>query len=82
VSLAKAISFFANVRKPTRQPMLWAALAYGTGIVCCVYAWRPPVWWMVAASYFLSLHFTSREGAGGWDFHSRWALSGVASQFW
>jgi hypothetical protein len=52
VFFAKAISFFANIRKPPRQPMLWAALVYGAGIVCGVYAWRPPLWWMVAAVAF------------------------------
>jgi competence protein ComEC len=63
VSLAKAISFFANIRKPTRQPMLWAALAYGAGIVCGAYAWRPPVWWMVAAAVFSlsALYFARRR---------------------
>jgi len=63
VSLAKAISFFANIRIPTRQPMLWAALAYGAGIVCGVYAWRPPVWWMVAAAVFSlsALYFARRR---------------------
>jgi hypothetical protein len=63
VSLAKAISFFANIRKPTRQPMLWAALAYGAGIVYGVYSWRPPVWWLVAAVAFslAALYFARRR---------------------
>jgi len=38
-------------RKP-RQPMLWAAAAFAAGIVFGTYAWRPPVWWIVAALFF------------------------------
>jgi competence protein ComEC len=43
--------------------MLWAALAYGAGIVCGVYAWRPPVWWMVEAVAFslAALYFARRR---------------------
>jgi len=40
--------------------MLWAALAYGGGIVTGVYVWRPTLWWLAAtivfsasAAYFL-----------------------------
>ncbi|MGC2195465.1 MAG: ComEC/Rec2 family competence protein [Terriglobales bacterium] len=40
-------------RKAPRQPLLWAALAYGAGIVGGTYAWRPPLWWVVAALGFL-----------------------------
>jgi competence protein ComEC len=32
--------------------MLWAALAYATGIVTGFYVWRPPLWWLVAAIIF------------------------------
>ena len=32
--------------------MLWAALAYASGIVTGFYAWRPPLWWLVAAIVF------------------------------
>ena len=39
--------------KATRQPMLWAALAYSAGITAGVYFWRPPLWWIVAAVAFL-----------------------------
>ena len=35
-----------------RQPLLWAALAYSAGIGAGVYAWRPPLWWLVAALVF------------------------------
>ena len=43
--------------------MLWAALAYSVGIVCGVYAWRPPVWWTVAAAAFAlaALYFARRR---------------------
>jgi competence protein ComEC len=32
--------------------MLWAAAAYASGIVTGVYAWRPPLWWLIAAIIF------------------------------
>ena len=32
-----------------RQPLLWAALAFGGGIVAGLCAWRPPLWWLAAA---------------------------------
>jgi competence protein ComEC len=32
--------------------MLWAALAYATGIATGFYLWRPPQWWLVAAIAF------------------------------
>jgi competence protein ComEC len=31
-----------------RQPLLWASLAFAAGIATGVYAWRPPLWWVVA----------------------------------
>lgn len=43
-----------------RQPMFWAAMAYGLGIVAGFYCWRPASWLVVgcaalvaASSYFL-----------------------------
>ncbi|MCU1296570.1 MAG: internalization-related competence protein ComEC/Rec2 [Acidobacteriaceae bacterium] len=30
--------------------MLWAALAFASGLTVGQYAWRPPVWWIVAAA--------------------------------
>lgn len=36
----------------SRQPMLWAALAYAGGIITGVYLWRPPLWWLGAAIVF------------------------------
>src|SRR6267378_7536230 len=40
--------------KPTRQPMLWAALAYSLGIVAGAYLWRPVLWWVVAGASFMA----------------------------
>lgn len=44
----------------TRQPLLWAALAYAAGLFFSFYCWRPPTWWIFAGlafaafgSYFL-----------------------------
>jgi Domain of unknown function (DUF4131) len=34
---------------PPRQPLLWAALAYAAGITLGSFAWRPPLWWLIAA---------------------------------
>ena len=46
----------AIVRRPSwkapRQPMLWAALAYGAGIVLGVHTWRPASWWILAGFVF------------------------------
>jgi len=49
--------------KPTRQPMLWAALAYSSGIIAGVYAWRPASWWVFSASAFLAagIYFVRRR---------------------
>ena len=35
-----------------RQPLLWAASAYSSGIIVGAYAWRPPLWWLIAALVF------------------------------
>jgi competence protein ComEC len=66
VSPAKAISFFSQVHKPPRKPVLWAALTYGAGIVYGFYAWRPPLWWVVAAVSFIL--------GGSYFAHRRWWL--------
>jgi competence protein ComEC len=49
--------------KPPRQPMLWAALSYSSGIVAGVHAWRPASWWVAAAVAFLAagLYFVRRR---------------------
>jgi competence protein ComEC len=53
--------------QPTRQPMLWAALAYSSGIIAGTYAWRPASWWIAAAAAFLAagLYFVRRRKALG-----------------
>src|SRR5208283_5214283 len=38
--------------KAPRQPMFWAAVAYSSGIVAGVYAWRPALWWVMAGVSF------------------------------
>ncbi|HET7209879.1 MAG TPA: DNA internalization-related competence protein ComEC/Rec2 [Terriglobales bacterium] len=38
--------------RPCRQPLLYAALAFGAGIVIGVHAWRPATWWLAAFSTF------------------------------
>lgn len=59
--------------KPTRQPMLWAALSYSAGIISGVYLWRPPSWWLAAAVAFLlaSLYFLRRP-------KRKWFAAGLA----
>jgi len=53
VFLARAISPFSNIRKPTRQPSLWPALACASGMVGAVCAWRPEAWAVAAATAFV-----------------------------
>ncbi len=43
--------------KPSRQPVLWAALAYSSGITAGTYLWRPPILWIAAAIAFLAAGF-------------------------
>ena len=54
--------------KARRQPMLWAALAYSSGIVVGVYAWRPALWWVVAAVSFAcaAWYFVRRRSGLAW----------------
>jgi len=49
--------------KPTRQPMLWAAAAYSSGIVAGTCLPRPASWWVAAAAAFLAagLYFLNRR---------------------
>ena len=37
-----------------RQPLFWAARLFCTGIYAGRYLWRPPSWWVVAASVFVA----------------------------
>jgi competence protein ComEC len=54
--------------KAPRQPMLWAAVSYSCGIVAGVYAWRPTLWWVVAAGTFAcaAAYFALRRSHLGW----------------
>jgi competence protein ComEC len=36
----------------TRQPLLYASLTFAAGVVAGVYAWRPPLWFLVAIVTF------------------------------
>src|SRR5580698_6657954 len=51
-----------------RQPMMWAAAAYSTGIVAGTFLWRPPLWWVVAGVVFVlaAFYFASRRSPVGW----------------
>jgi competence protein ComEC len=55
--------------KASRQPMLWAALAYSLGIVAGVYWWRPVLWWVVAGAAFVAAaaYFARRRSNLGWS---------------
>jgi competence protein ComEC len=48
--------------------MLWATVAYGSGITAGVYAWRPALWWVIAALAFTlaAAWFTSRRSRFAW----------------
>jgi competence protein ComEC len=41
-----------TLRPHARQPLLWAASAYGAGILLGSYIWRPFSWWLVASFVF------------------------------
>ncbi|MGC2647995.1 MAG: hypothetical protein WA261_17065, partial [Candidatus Sulfotelmatobacter sp.] len=49
--------------KPTRQPMLWAALAYAVGIIAGTHFSRPASWYIAATAAFLAsaFHFLARR---------------------
>jgi competence protein ComEC len=53
--------------KASRQPMLWAAVAYALGIVAGAYAWRPALWWVVAGAAFVlaAAYFAQRRSILG-----------------
>ena len=38
-----------NTQIPSRQPLLWAALAFASGLWIGKSLWRPPSWWVIAA---------------------------------
>jgi competence protein ComEC len=43
---------YALRRPASRQPLLWAGLAYAAGIFVGSYVWRPFSWWLVATLVF------------------------------
>ncbi len=48
--------------------MLWAAVAYSSGIVAGTYLWRPALWWVVADVAFVlaAAYFARRRAGVGW----------------
>jgi len=54
--------------KASRQPMLGAAVAYSLGVIAGIYAWRPVLWWFLAAAIFISAaaFFTVRRSIFAW----------------
>jgi competence protein ComEC len=48
--------------------MLWAALAYSSGIIFGVSHWRPAVWWIAGLIFFIGAgrYFTIRRPRLGW----------------
>jgi competence protein ComEC len=46
-----------------RRPLLWASLAFASGIAAGGYLWRPPLWWLVAAIVFAAAagYFSERR---------------------
>jgi competence protein ComEC len=54
--------------KAQRQPMLWGAVAYAGGIIVGVHAWRPPLWWVLAAFALIlsAAYFRSRRPGFAW----------------
>ena len=54
--------------KAARQPMLWAASAYSLGILAATYAWRPPLWWVLATLVIVAgaAYFAFWRPSVGW----------------
>jgi competence protein ComEC len=54
--------------KASRQPMLWAAVAYSPGAIAGAYLWRPILWWVVAGAVFVAAaaYFAGRRSSLGW----------------
>ncbi len=50
---APAYNPFIFRRKQARQPMLWASAIFSCGIVAGKYAFRPALWWLIAAVAFV-----------------------------
>jgi competence protein ComEC len=43
----------SRIERSSREPLLWAALAFAAGIWIGKYAWRPPSWWLIATFVFI-----------------------------
>lgn len=54
-------------RLAARQPLLWGALAYASGIGGGAYLWRPAIWWVVGTILlgFCALYFLRRRPWAG-----------------
>jgi hypothetical protein len=54
--------------KASRQPMLWAAVAYALGVVIGFCQWRPALWWFAAGAAFVgaAAYFATRRSGLGW----------------
>jgi competence protein ComEC len=64
-------------RGHTRQPLLYAALAFAAGVTVGGFAWRPPIWFLIALLAFsLSAGALSIRRP-----HAAWTL-GLALVFW
>src|ERR1035437_1720561 len=55
--------------KASRQPALWAAVAYSLGIIAGAYLWRPILWWVVAGAAFVAAaaYFAGPRARPGWS---------------
>jgi len=60
---------YAPPLPPGRQPLLWAALAFGAGIVAGSWWWRPPYLWVLGELVF---------ALAGCYFLRRWAYGAMA----
>jgi competence protein ComEC len=62
-------------RRPARQPLLWAALAFSLGIWIGARAWRPATWWIIAVAAFVpaACWFLSRRA---------WLAKGLSLVTW
>ncbi len=62
-------------RKPGRQPLLWAAMVFSTGLWVGARAWRPATWWIFAVLAFAL--------AAAWFLRRRpWMAKGLSLGTW